>query len=110
MTPEQLRAWQQGRLDCRCRACGETYPARRQCLHCGSTDMEYREHVAGLRPGEKGDREAQWCQQVQHPRLPDPDHPQTGRQRAPRREQQRESDPRTHAALSVAPVTQEMGL
>ncbi len=84
MTPFLLKAWTQGRLDARCTRCGETYPARRQCIHCGSRDMEFREHVPGSVPGSGGVSEAQWCQSIKHRREPDPSHPLTGTKRRAR--------------------------
>lgn len=96
------KAWQQGRLDARCRDCGETYPAWRQCLHCGSRDMEFREHVPGPKPGEAGEKVVQWCQQVRYPRLPDPTHPRTGTKRPPRKDSPAVSDPPPVEAVSAS--------
>lgn len=72
LTPAQREARRNGRLDQRCRQCGTTSAATECCNHCHSTDLEYREHLPGPKPGEPGPRPVQWCQQDNTPRTPDP--------------------------------------
>ena len=72
LTPAQRQARRDGRLDQRCRQCGTTSAATECCNHCHSTDVEYREHLPGPRPGEPGPRPVQWCQQDNTPRVVDP--------------------------------------
>jgi hypothetical protein len=72
LTPAQRDARRNSRLDQRCRQCGTTSAATSYCCHCHSTDLEYREHLPGPKPGEPGPRPVQWCQQDNTPSTADP--------------------------------------
>ena len=72
LTPEQREARRNGRLDQMCRACGATSAASACCYSCLSTDLEYREHLPGPKPGQPGERPIQWCQTGAVRREPDP--------------------------------------
>lgn len=73
LTPAQREARRNSRLDQRCRACGATSAASDCCYSCLSTDLEYREHLPGPKPGTVGGiRPVQWCQQGEVRRDADP--------------------------------------
>ena len=73
LTPAQRKARQESRLDQRCRDCGTTSAATSYCCHCHGTDLEYREHLPGPKPGTVGGiRPVQWCQQGEVRRDADP--------------------------------------
>jgi len=44
MTPDMEDLWQQGKLDSRCRDCGEGSAASNRCFKCGSKHLDYIPH------------------------------------------------------------------
>ena len=45
MTPELKALWQRGKLDARCRSCGDVMAATSWCYRCYSRDLEYIPHA-----------------------------------------------------------------
>lgn len=57
MTPGQSLAWQRGKLDVRCNACGATSAATSQCNQCHSRDLAYLSHAEQQAAGST----SSWC-------------------------------------------------
>ena len=100
LTPAQLEARRQGKLDQRCRDCGTTSAASSWCCGCGGRNLEYRAHVAG---------ETQWCRQDNRPKKAvDPDRQARGRAAAVAKEARKRSGSTPDTPATETPETNRL--